>query len=138
MKTVLAAAFAVACLAPGALADSVTFAPGLWAYDGQAMLGAATLTDNGRECMADGENSYDLDEAARSIADGCALTSARPVENGYEFALACTGSVKGELAGKITVEGGQAELTAEGWTGAPDTPLTISVSARATRLADTC
>jgi hypothetical protein len=116
----------------------VTFAPGLWAYDGQAMLGAATLTDRGQECMVDGENSYDLAEAARSIADGCALTSASPVENGYDFALACTGAVKGELAGTVRIEGDRAQLTAKGWTGAPDTPLTLNVSARATRLADSC
>mgnify|MGYP006275115067 CR=1 FL=1 len=138
MKTILAAAFVAACLAPGAFADAVTFAPGLWAYDGQAMLGAATLTDSGQECMAPGENSYDLAEVARSIADGCALTSASPVENGYDFAIACTGGVRGELAGRIEIEGGQAELTAQGWTGAPDTPLTLNVSARATRLADSC
>lgn len=138
MKPVLAGALVAIFLAPGALAERVSFAPGLWAYDGQAVLGAARLADSGRECMAPGENSYDLGEVARSIASGCALTSAAAVEKGYDFTIACTASPKGELAGTITIDGDTAQLSATGWTGAPDMPLSLSVSARATRLADTC
>lgn len=130
---------ALACLAGvPATAQSVTFTPGLWSYEGTALLGGAPLTDSGTECMEAGGSTYSLAEAAGSIAEGCALVSSAPIEAGHEFLLACTGTVKGELAGWIRVEEGSAYLEAEGWTGVPENPVMLNVTASATRLDETC
>ncbi|MEO0465286.1 MAG: hypothetical protein AAF216_01990 [Pseudomonadota bacterium] len=137
MIRIVAIALTVAC-APAALAQSVTFSPGKWSYEGTARMGPATLSDTGDECFEAGDNAYNLSEAAASIAPGCALVTASPIEAGYSFQLACTGDIKGELSGQITVGEQAGRLVAEGWTGSQDTPVNLSVTATARRIAETC
>lgn len=130
-------ALSIAC-APAALAQSVTFKEGLWTYEGTARMGPATLSDAGDECFGDGEGNYDLSEAAQSIAPGCSLKTSAPIQAGYTFQVVCTGNVEGELSGQIVVGAENARLSASGWTGTEEAPVTLSVSATARRVSEGC
>lgn len=132
------ALLAGAAVAGPALAQTVTVAPGLWQYDGTASLGPASLVDEGTECFEAGESTYSLGDAAASIAPGCALASATQTRSGFDFTIACTGELQGELAGQFTFNQDTAQLTAKGWTGAQDQRVDVSVSASASRIAPSC
>lgn len=136
-RALLIALLASAAAAP-ALAESVTIAPGLWEYSGSARLGAATLADDGTECFAPGQSTYSLREVAASIAPDCALASMTQTRGGFDFAIACTGDIKGELAGRFTYNQDTASLSATGWTGEPDQPVNLTVDASANRIAADC
>ena len=133
------AIFAFSILAaPAALAQSVSFSEGAWTYEGTARMGPVTLSDNGEECFGPGEGDYTLSEAAAAIAPGCTLVNSREIEAGYSFQMECTGDIKGELSGQITVGQEAGRLSAEGWTGTEAEKVTLSVAATARRIADTC
>ena len=124
--------------APIAIAQSVSFSEGSWTYDGTARMGPVTLSENGEECFGPGEGNYNLSEAAASIAPGCSLVNSREIEAGYSFQMECSGDIKGELSGQITVGQEAARLNAEGWTGTEADKVVLSVAATARRISDSC
>lgn len=138
MRRSISALSIAAAIALPALGESITIAPGLWAYTGTAQLGAGQMTDSGQECFRAGNSTYSLSEAAQSIADGCDLVSTVPVEGGLAFDIACTGALKGELSGQFLLDEMAASLTATGWTGTVETPIPVSISATAERLDTPC
>ncbi|MEM1201574.1 MAG: hypothetical protein AAGI06_19905 [Pseudomonadota bacterium] len=124
--------------APAALAQSVTFSEGLWSYQATAQMGPAALSHSGEECFDATEGNYSLTEAVESISQDCVLVNSAEIEAGYSFQVACTGSIEGELSGKIVVGREAGRLNASGWTGSKDAPIDISVDATARRVAESC
>lgn len=139
MKAIFISTALVAFAPMAAASDAeIEVTPGLWAYDVTALLGGLPMGDTGRECVTPAKAKRSLSRTAEALGQGCRITRTEAIEDGYRFAMACDGGVRGEVDGQIVTTAHAAVLTAEGWIGegAQRAPVTITGSAE--KIAETC
>ncbi len=137
MKPVLVLILSSLCVSLTATAER-TAAPGLWSYEVSAALGPVPMEDAGMHCLEDTADDEGFERLLNDINPNCRVSDSESQPDGYHFTLTCKGGPEGEMSGRLSVEGAQAQLNATGWTGTPERPVPLSLSASATHVAPSC
>ncbi len=103
---------ALALLALPALAESplpatdtsgtVSVKPGLWNWSHATELAGFPFTETNTECLPPKNAKISLTDVADALDQNCTVSSVRPVENGYNFSLSCSGEISGRALGRLT------------------------------------
>ncbi|WP_169711681.1 DUF3617 domain-containing protein [Henriciella litoralis] len=136
IKTLTACAM-FAMLPISASADT-NVRPGLWSYQASFALGPIPMQDVGSQCIDPVMAGSSYDALLNDINANCEVTSSSYQTDGYHFKMRCAGGPDGELSGRLTVNGDQAQLNATGWTGTTEENVPVILSASASRVATTC
>ena len=137
MKPVLALILSSLCLPLTAAAER-TAAPGLWSYEVNGALGPIPMQEAGAHCLEEAASDAAFETMLNDINPNCHVSDSESQPDGYHFTLKCQGGPEGEMDGRLNVDGARAQLNATGWTGSPQRPVPLSLSASATRVAPSC
>lgn len=137
MKRVTASVLLTLSLSLSAAAERAAPA-GLWSYEVSAALGPIPMEDMGTHCLEEAADDEGFETLLNGINPNCHVSDSESRPDGYHFTLTCRGGPEGEMSGRLSVAGPHAQLNATGWTGKPERPVPLSLSASAKRVAPSC
>jgi hypothetical protein len=132
------ASFALTGLSAGPAFSQTDLEPGLWSYSATYSLGPIPMHDSGNYCVDRDMAETPFQGLFNNINRNCAIASSSYQDDGFHFTLRCEGGPDGELGGVLRVEGDDAQLSANGWTGTARENVPVLLSATARRIAGSC